>query len=243
MSASVAVSVRHTRLVSLQNEHGDLLAHARRAGEQDVQSFTASHGPRYGFNGVYVYLVTTDSLWRSPLALALPGEAPAAIRWPLSECAIDVHGRHPVLFTPDGPVSLTLASEAETLAVADLLPQDGEQVAADPPASGRGYWNAMTATGTVWDPDEPFVRWLPRTRDDGSLLMDVTALRVGHPGLVHDSSWQDVGVTWIGLEDHLVTTGSFFDTEDLEQVSAVAFAKAVLEAAAAGQPHEAPGQE
>ena len=101
------------------------------------------------------------------------------------------------------------------------------------PRAGRDAlppaWTAVTANGTPWDPAKLFVLWRPRSSLDGYVLTDSGPLPVGHPGVVHDSSWQDVGVTWIGFESELVTTGSVFDTQDLEQVSAEVFARAVLD--------------
>ena len=98
-----------------------------------------------------------------------------------------------------------------------------------PEATGlRPPWTAMTATGTPWDPARLFVLWRPRAHLDGYVLTESGSLPVGHPGVVHGSSWQDVGVTWIGFERELATTGCVFDTQDLEQVSAERFARAVL---------------
>lgn len=94
----------------------------------------------------------------------------------------------------------------------------------------RPPWTALTATGDPWDPAKLFVLWRPRRGPDGSPILSDSPLLDGHPGVVVDSSWQDVGVVWVGLEHDEVTTASFFDTRDLEQVAAERFARAVLNA-------------
>lgn len=109
--------------MSYESEHRNLLALAIEVGEQEVQAFTASRGPWYGFNGRYVYLVTGESLWRSRTGLrGTVGGEPAVKRWPLADCHAKLKGdRAIVLTTSDGTSTMTLASSAQTRAVATLL--------------------------------------------------------------------------------------------------------------------------
>ena len=43
-------------------------------------------------------------------------------------------------------------------------------------------------------------------------------LRRGHPGRVWDPSWQDVGVTWAGMDNHALANNSVYDYEDLREI-------------------------
>lgn len=101
-----------------------------------------------------------------------------------------------------------------------MVAHEEDEHSQDETQSGRNGlrppWAAMAATVTPWDSAKLFVLRRPRLHLDGYVLTESGPLPAGHPGVVHDSSWQDVGVTWIGFERELFTTGSVFDTQDLE---------------------------
>ena len=79
--------------MSFESEHRNLVELAIEVGEQEVQAFTASRGPWYGFNGRYVYLVTGESLWRSRSGLrSTVGGEPSVKRWPLVSCHATLKG-------------------------------------------------------------------------------------------------------------------------------------------------------
>lgn len=114
----------HNFAVSIESQHRKLAVLAREAGEQEVRGFAASHGPWFGFNGVYIYLVTGESLWRSRSGLrGLVGGEPSVKRWSVSDCVADLEGdRVIVLSTAEGTSTMRLTSAAEARAVAATLP-------------------------------------------------------------------------------------------------------------------------
>lgn len=116
-------SVGHNLRVSIESEHRHLVALAQDAGEQEVRRFAASHGPSFGFNGVYSYLVTGQSLWRARSGLrTLVGGEESVMRWSLGDCAANLKGdRGIVLTTVEGSWTITLQSGAEARAVATAL--------------------------------------------------------------------------------------------------------------------------
>lgn len=115
--------MRHTRGVSVESEYRNLISLAQEAQEQEVHRFAASRGPWYGFNGVYVFLVTAQSLWRSRSGLrSVVGGEPSVERWALDACtALQTGERGIELSTPEGSFTMRLASAAETRAVSALL--------------------------------------------------------------------------------------------------------------------------
>lgn len=100
-----------------------LIALAAESGEREVMTFAGSRGPYFGFNGIYVYLISDRSLWRSRSGLrTLLGGQPSVKRWALADCHAKVKdGRGLVLVTPEGESTVSLASAAEANQVQGLF--------------------------------------------------------------------------------------------------------------------------
>ena len=92
------------------------------AQEHAAESFSASQGPWYGFNGVYRYVVTKNSLWQARGSGRIGSRKPDVRQWPITACqAVVRDDRRLLLSTPDGTVRLTFRSGAEARSAAAAL--------------------------------------------------------------------------------------------------------------------------
>ena len=67
-----------------------------------------------------------------------------------------------------------------------------------------------------------FVAWTPRAN------IEIEDLEYGHPGVVGLPDWQDVGVTWSGLERAAVAASAVYSIEDLPAIGVEEFCRRTL---------------
>lgn len=199
----------------------------RAAGEEVRLSFSASLGRAFDEGPLHRYVVTEQSVWRVATPRAA-GQDAEVVRWPLDGVCVDLQGRQPSLFTPEGGMSISVDPRMPVRTLGEVIREVGRgQLHDGRPQGPSSSAEAFDADGQLWQESVRFVCWQPRERNPDP--DDTTApLEIGHPGVVTDPSWQDVGVSWVGVESHLASVGAVYDTRDLRQVDAVEFAHAVL---------------